>query len=93
MLNTNHIEVNRAKVTMQTSTPMTETTCMGFYRALPPRGASWVLLRQMPQTIVSLAIPQNGMVRLNHRARHQLPARLALWRRESGALAECHGAA
>lgn len=93
MLCTNHIEVNSIQVTMATSTSMTETTCIEFYRVLSTRGASWVLLRQMPPDNVPLAIPKNGMVRLNHRARHQLQARLALWRRESGALAECHGAA
>lgn len=71
------------------STSTTETTCMEFYRASAVRGASWVLLRQMPPDNVPLAIPKNGMVRLNHRARHQLQVRLALWRRESRLLPEC----
>lgn len=93
MLCTNHMDVKNIKVTMETSTSMTETTCIECCRALSSRGASWVLLRQMPPDNVPLAIPKNGMVRLNHRARHQLPARLALWRRDSGALPECHGAA
>lgn len=85
--------VNSIKVTVEISTSMTETTCIEFCRELPSRGASLGLIAPDAPDNVPLAIPQNGMVGLNHRARHQLQARLALWRRESGALAECHGAA